>query len=141
VRYGREYLYTLSFLREAERWSEYRLVAYQFSKLRELIVHSVNSVPHYKISWKNWGVEIDRIKELGDLRRLPLTTKEVMRNDSSPCLSDRYKPENLRMRLQVGQAESSCIFIRPRSVGGENGRLSLTSGQEFESQTIIGESS
>jgi phenylacetate-CoA ligase len=59
------------------------LEALQFKRLQQVLQRVYRNVPFYEESFDNAGISPDDIKSLADLRRLPFTTKQDMR-DSYP---------------------------------------------------------
>lgn len=74
----------MSVASEPRVWDEHELLVrgelarVQLSRLREL-VERVRAVPFYRDALARTGVEPDQIRSFDDLRRLPLTTKEDLR--------------------------------------------------------------
>jgi phenylacetate-CoA ligase len=56
-----------------------RLRAIQLERLQRTVRRAYERVPHYRRSFDDAGVQPDDIRELGDLARLPFTTKEHLR--------------------------------------------------------------
>lgn len=63
----------------AETMARDDLQALQVSRLRDIVAH-VAHVPFYKAAFKRDGVTAESIRTLDDLRRLPITNKEDLRN-------------------------------------------------------------
>ena len=57
------------------------LRALQTDRLRCSVRHAYENVPHYRASLDGAGVHPDDVKELGDLARLPFTTKADLREN------------------------------------------------------------
>jgi len=53
----------------------------QEERLRSTVRRCAGNVPFYHEKWREAGIDPDSIRTLGDLRRLPLTTKEDFRNN------------------------------------------------------------
>jgi len=64
-----------------ERASVDELVALQTERLRWSVRHAYDNVPHYRASFDTAGVHPDDVRELGDLARLPFTTKADLRDN------------------------------------------------------------
>ena len=61
-------------MRQRQRWPLERLQAYQLQHLQSLLAIADES-PYYHAQFREAGVSVDAIRELDDLRRLPITTK------------------------------------------------------------------
>ncbi|MCD4525469.1 phenylacetate--CoA ligase PaaK [Nocardioides sp. cx-173] len=57
------------------------LRALQLERLRATVQHAYAHVPHYRAAWDAAGVHPDDVRELGDLARLPFTTKADLRDN------------------------------------------------------------
>lgn len=62
-----------------ERMSRDELEALQLVRLQETVRHAYRNVPFYTEKFDGVGVHPDDIRELGDLAKLPFTTKEDLR--------------------------------------------------------------
>ena len=64
-----------------ERVSVDELRALQLSRLQWSLRHAYDRVPHYRLAFDNAGVHPDDCRELADLARFPLTTKQDLRDN------------------------------------------------------------
>lgn len=72
-----------AFFRELNRTQWFkpeRLKRIQESRLRALIGHAYNNVPYYHRMFKDRGIRPDDIRTIEDLRKLPILTKDDVRN-------------------------------------------------------------
>lgn len=75
---------TLRYLREYERdqWlPPERIAAIQWQKLQQLLAHCWNEVPYYRRRWSEAGMEPGDIRTLDDFARLPVLTKQDIRQN------------------------------------------------------------
>jgi phenylacetate-CoA ligase len=70
-----------NFLQKSQWWSEDRLNEYQNEKLRLLINHAYSNVPYYNETFKKLKLTPEDIKTKADLYKLPLLTKEIIREN------------------------------------------------------------
>jgi phenylacetate-CoA ligase len=56
------------------------LEALQLERLRQMVAHLRRNVPHYRQRLEEAGVHEDNIRSLADLRRIPFTTKQDLRD-------------------------------------------------------------
>lgn len=76
--------HTVRYLREYERnqWlPPERIAAIQWEKLQKLLAHCWNEVPYYRRRWSEAGIEPGDIRTLEDFARLPLLTKQDIRQN------------------------------------------------------------
>lgn len=71
----------LDFLQKSQWWSESDLKEYQNEKLRALIRHAYENVPYYNELFRRLGLKPDDIKNANDLVKLPILTKEDIREN------------------------------------------------------------
>ncbi len=93
IRYSPESRAFLSQLRAHEDWNAADVTAYQLRSLQEIIAHARASVPFYK-NYPN--TEIHRLE---DLRRLPVLSREAVRQNQELFFSDRTPPHR---RIRAG---------------------------------------
>lgn len=68
-------------------WSRARLDELRRAKLRRLIHHAYHSVPYYRRLMEKAGVRPEDVDEPSDLRKLPVTTKQELRDAGEDCLA------------------------------------------------------
>ncbi len=56
------------------------LAALQLARLRRSLAHAYAHVPHYRAAFDAAGIHPDELRDLSDLRRFPLTTKQHLRD-------------------------------------------------------------
>jgi phenylacetate-CoA ligase len=66
-------------LRTSVRWSREQLEDYRNNKLRKLITHCYENVPYYRSVMEERQVRPEEIRCAGDLDRLPVLTKDIVR--------------------------------------------------------------
>lgn len=75
-----EFNYNPYFNPELETMSRPELEALQLERLRKTVSHAMNA-PFYKEKLQEMGVTLDDIKTVDDVKKLPFTTKEDLRNN------------------------------------------------------------
>src|SRR5262245_50268965 len=70
---------TYRFLRETDRWPASRLRALQEEKLRKLLDHAAEHSPYWRRVFQQASIDPTAIKTAGDLSRLPVLTREIVR--------------------------------------------------------------
>ena len=65
----------------AEKWSVDELRAHQLARLQETVAAAYEHVPHYRNALDSSGVHPNDIKDLSDVRLLPLTGKADLRDN------------------------------------------------------------
>src|SRR3989338_11717094 len=74
----------------------------QTKKMRAMIKHAYETVPYYNKLFKSNGLNPEDIKELKDLNKIPITTKEMLKHAGKSLLSRKYRPSNLIIHTTGG---------------------------------------
>jgi phenylacetate-CoA ligase len=78
---GRAILKHLRFVRKSQWWSAEELKEFQNEKLRALVKHAYENVPYYHDVFKEKKLTVDDIRTTDDLAKLPILTKEIIREN------------------------------------------------------------
>lgn len=78
---GQNIYMQLRFLKESQWWSKEQLIAYQNKKLQDLIEHAYKNVPYYTEVMKERGLQPKDITTVEDLKKLPILTKEIFKEN------------------------------------------------------------
>lgn len=76
-------------LMKSEWWSESDLIEYQNEKLRNLITHAYSNVPYYRELFDERKLKPADIKGRGDLHKIPILTKEIIRKNFPHKIVDK----------------------------------------------------
>ncbi len=87
---GRGFHEKLDLLLKTETWSSTDLVHFQEKKLRDLISHTYTYCPYYRDIFTKAKVHPADIKEIEDLRKLPILTKDIIRHNFNEIVSLNY---------------------------------------------------
>jgi phenylacetate-CoA ligase len=90
IRYAPETFSLLRALRSHEYWSATDIESYQLHALRRAIAHARGTAPFYK------GYPEAELKAQGEMRRLPVLTRETIRENQDRVLS-QVVPQHLRI--------------------------------------------
>jgi phenylacetate-CoA ligase len=93
-----------SFLDTSEFWSEKQHIQYQTMQMEKLIQHAYKNVPYYQKIFKQRGLTPKDFGSVEDLQKLPILTKEIVRNNIDDLLAVNYKRYQL-MRSSTGGSE------------------------------------
>jgi phenylacetate-CoA ligase len=96
----------LFFLQKSQFWSKDQLEAYQNNKLHALIKHAFSSVPYYRDLMNRLGLKPNDIRQISDLKKLPILTKSVIQSEGV----ERFTSEKI-----------SAKYILPQSSSGSTG--------------------
>lgn len=59
----------------------------QWNKIKKIIIHAYNNVPYYRTKFDEHGITPNKIKELNDLKYIPMLTKEELKENSSNLIA------------------------------------------------------
>jgi len=74
----------------AERWNDY-----QSERLRVLVRHAVDNIPYYRALFEESGLKVDDIRDVDDLKRIPILNKATVREKGRELVDERLKPDAL----------------------------------------------
>jgi phenylacetate-CoA ligase len=101
-------------LLESEWWSAAEIEAYQNEKLRDLITHAFETVPFYRQRMKELKLTPNDIRTVVDLNKLPILTKEDVRNNRAQLVSEKAQKGDLVHRHTSGTTGKSLQFYSSR---------------------------
>ncbi|MEW6209913.1 MAG: phenylacetate--CoA ligase family protein [Acidobacteriota bacterium] len=116
--YGPLYSPTLALLRESETWDEGRVVEYQVNQLRAMLRHAARHVPYYRRLFRQTGFDPEQVRDLADIRALPLLDKETVRANTEDLLADNIKPRDRFYHTTGGTMGKPLGFYNLRHSGG-----------------------
>ena len=110
TRSGAEFDRCLSELMVSERWSAGEIENYQNEKLRHIVRHAYETVPYYRERWQALKLTPDDIRSRQDLQKLPILTKEDVRNNFERLVSTGIPKQNLVFRHTSGTTGKALHF-------------------------------
>lgn len=112
IRYGKVFWETYNFLQESQWWGKKKLEEYQMGKIKELVNHAYKKVPYYQKSFDRIGLKPEVIKDIGDFRRIPLVSKDIMRNNEDEFLATGYNKSKLKYGTTGGTTGTPFGFYK-----------------------------
>ncbi len=94
-RYGKPFTLAFEELQQTQWFSPEKIHLYQAERLRSLVKHAYETVPFYQKRYDEHGVRPEDIKDLTDLSRLPILTREDVRTAGNTLISSRFSKRNL----------------------------------------------
>jgi len=92
----------LNFLLESQFWSYKKLKNYQWGKFQDLIKHAYDNVPYYNRIFKENNLHPKDIKNFEDIGKIPILTKDQIRNYFNTLISIKEKKEELYVNSTGG---------------------------------------
>ena len=99
---GTKILEKLDFLRESQYWDEERIYEYQLKKLKDIVSYSKGNVPYYEDLFQKIKLTSFDIKTLEDINKIPILTKEILRNKGRELLSREFNKFKVKRGLTGG---------------------------------------
>lgn len=98
--------------------------------LRRILAHAYETSPHYRDTWSAMGLQPSTLRTSADLQRLPLLTKDIIRERKSSLLSERFREDELDLSFTGGTTGTQTPFYRDHActvsrVGRQWGILEL----------------
>jgi phenylacetate-CoA ligase len=104
------------FLKKSAGWSEKQLQEYQLRELSRLLRHAYDNVPYYRRVFDKLGLKPDDIQSFDDLRKLPLLTKEIIRDNYVDFKAKNYPERRLEYVSSGGTTGERMKFCYEKSV-------------------------
>ena len=108
--YGSSLAKQLRYLKECEFDDGETILARQNEKLRKLVKHCFETVPYYHRIFTELGLSPDDIQSKDDLQKLPILTKQVIRDNYDDLFSTNVAPEYRRYASTGGSTGTPLIF-------------------------------
>jgi phenylacetate-CoA ligase len=104
--YGAEFKRIYSFLLKTRQWGKGQIQEYKLGKIKQLIEHAEKNVPFYRRRFSEYGVGSGSIKDLDDLAKFPILTKDDLVNNFNELKAEdfeKYNPVRAKTAGTTGQ--------------------------------------
>jgi phenylacetate-CoA ligase len=105
----------IQLLTESQYWSRERLDQLRDEKLRRLVVHAYAHVPYYRRLMDEAGVRPIAIQGLADLHKLPILTKDILREKGAEMCADDLGPDQVEIGITGGTTGNPMRVMRDRA--------------------------
>lgn len=109
-RYGKKFRKLFKEFDKNQWFSETELQELQSNKLKSLIQHAYENVPYYNKVMRNKKLRPDDINTLEDLHKLPILTREDVKQNAKALISKAYPKKLLRHGHTSGTTGSPLDF-------------------------------
>ncbi|MBJ6137688.1 phenylacetate--CoA ligase family protein [Marinobacter litoralis] len=82
-------------LEKQQWWAQKDLEDLQLSRLNSLLIYAETHSPYYRELFNQHGIKASDIRTLKDIERIPVTTKQAIRNGGDQFISDECKKTQL----------------------------------------------
>jgi len=90
-------------------WSRDRLVDYQNRKVREIVKYSYDHVPFYHNKFKHLGLKPDEIRNVKDLKKLPIVRREELQKNADKTTSNEFERSSLIVESTSGSTGKPLV--------------------------------
>jgi phenylacetate-CoA ligase len=97
-------------LEETQWWPIDQLQEFQNERLRRLIIHAYEKVPYYRRIFQKYGLKSADIRSVDDLPRMPVLTKEKIRNNFESMLSSDFTQRKQKLDRTGGSTGEPLQF-------------------------------
>ncbi len=115
IRFSKNFYKYLEQLHESQYWSETQIVEYQNEKIRDLMNYVYTYVPYYTELFKKLKLHPTYFKTVDDLQKLPVMSKETVRDNQDRLLSTEFRKMSLQKSTTGGTTGSKLEIYRPYS--------------------------
>jgi len=84
----------------------------QWQRLRNLLEHAYDSTPYYRRRLEEFGVKPSDVQSFDDLRKIPILSREDIRENFEELWSRRYARESLRSAATGGTTDTPVPLLR-----------------------------
>jgi phenylacetate-CoA ligase len=122
-------------------WNPERLRRFQEKRLRSVISYAYGSVPFYRQRFKRARISSDDIRNLDDLSKLPVVTKEELRREGpSSLVSSDFELSRLKVEKTSGSSGKPFkIYLNPSEDAWRKAiymRANISCGQKMRDRWI-----
>jgi phenylacetate-CoA ligase len=142
IKRGNGFFKQLKLLEQSQWWSENELKNYQNEKLRSLIRHAYENVPYYRRLFEECKLTPRDINTIKDLPKIPLLTKDIVREHYQDLVATNIKRKNLIRLSTSGTTGKPLIFYTEKRLEFFNfdpykWRMYRWAGQEFGDLKVL----
>ena len=80
-RFNDDFYKILDFLNSTQGWSKEQIRSYKEEHIFKILEQAYNHCPYYRKKYANAGLSPSDFKQLGDLQKFPILTKEEIREN------------------------------------------------------------
>lgn len=93
-------------------WSYEQKCEYRDQQLQKIVRHCYETVPYYKRTFDEYGIDFESIRNLDDLHKLPIITKQTVRENYEEFFSTAYERKELISQHTSGTSGSGFTFYQ-----------------------------
>lgn len=113
-RYNRMFFQYLEQLKMMDLWTADEIKEYQDKSFVRIVNHAYRTVPFYRKWYDECGVDVQEIKSLDDLHKLPILTKNMAKKNQANMVSNAYSKRSLVKCLTSGTTGAPMTIYHTR---------------------------
>tara|TARA_B100000700_G_scaffold233967_1_gene259262 strand:- start:16 stop:1386 length:1371 start_codon:yes stop_codon:yes gene_type:complete len=111
-RYGVYFKQMLASLSKTEWFSKTEIEHYQNEQVKRLVAHAYDTVPYYTALFKSQKLHPDDIQTIHDLDKIPILTKDILRQQEDQLVSTAFKKQRLTKSKTSGSTGKAVTIYR-----------------------------
>lgn len=119
TRFGKIFWQKLAEYEERDAWTYEQRCEYRDAQLRKMVMHCYDTVPYYNRLFKEYKINPKEICTLCDLKRLPVLTKNQIKNNITDFLSNSISKNKTKIHPTGGTTGSGLRFVTNNSEESE----------------------
>jgi len=117
IRLGKIFWETYNFLQESQNWSRGRMEEYQLAQLRAILKHAYDNVPYYRNLFNEYGIDIGKINDLNDFKRIPYLDKDTVKKNIDKLTAQNFNINDLYLSHTSGTTGKPLQFYEDHDTG------------------------
>jgi len=98
-------------LKESQWWPQNKILELQNQRLQQLLTHAYTNVPYYRQIFQDRKLKPDDIARRRDLAKLPILTKQIIRENYHSLISKNIPHKNLQKKHTSGSTGEPLSFF------------------------------
>ena len=115
IRFSRSFFDFLNQYKNMEYWTSEQIIEYKKVNLRNTVVNAFDSVPYYRNLIPRLELTPQVISCLSDLKKLPVLSKEDVRQNQQALLSEKFDLADLQEYHTSGTTGTALTFFKTRN--------------------------
>lgn len=103
---------TIDALDKSQYWDANTIQQYQLNKIIRLVDYAVNNVPYYSSLFKKCKLDPSDIRQLTDLNKIPILSKEIARAENFKLISTTLDKKYIRKGKTGGTTGAPLITLK-----------------------------
>lgn len=114
-RYARHFHEHLARLKESENWDAERIAAFKDEHVRRIVAHAYQHTPFYREFFDAHGVGPQEIRGVADLPRLPLLSKQTVRDRQADMIESSWRGRVVWNLTSGTTGTPICVRLTPEA--------------------------